>query len=322
MRRRRFLGTVAAGCALTACAQSADKLPRVGVLHPASVDESTIYQRLVPDLARLGYVDGKTFTFERRSGNGVASALPGLLAELVALKVDVLVIVGPLAVKTAAATVRSIPIVAVDLESDPVQAGWMKSLSRPGGNITGLFLDFTGMSAKWLQLLREAVPNARDVSLLWDSASGDVQVAATRAAAAQLGMRARTVPIANWVNFESALAPALQDRAQAFIVLSSPIAFQSSARFADYTLRNRIPAISPFRPYPVAGGLMSYGPDLDLFFQRTAVMIDRILRGARPADIAVEQPVKYDLVINRGTARELNLELPRALLLGASEVIG
>jgi len=322
MQRRRFLGTIGASIALAANAQSTRKLPRVGVLHPASVEDSTIYQRLVPDLAKLGYVDGRSVTFELRSGKGVADALPQLVAELVALDVDVLVVAGPRAVKTAAAATRSIPIVAVDLESDPVQAGWVTSLSRPGGNVTGLFLAFEDMSAKWLQLLREAVPGARDVSLLWDAASGDVQIAATRAAAAKFGMRARTVPIANWVEFESALASALHDRAQAFVVLSSPTAFQSSARFAEYTLRNRIPAISPFRPYPAAGGLMSYGPDLDLFFQRTSVMVERILRGARPADIAVEQPTKYDFVVNRATARDLKLDLPRPLLLRATELIG
>ena len=322
MQRRRFLGTIGASLALAANAQPTRKLPRIGVLHPASVEDSTIYQRLVPDLAKLGYVDGKSVTFELRSGKGVADALPQLMSELLALDVDVLVVAGPRAVKTAAVATRSIPIVAVDLESDPVQAGWVNTLSRPGGNVTGLFLDLEKMSAKWLQLLREAVPTARDVSLLWDSASGVAQVAATRAAAANFGIRTRTVAIANWFDFEPAVAPALHDRSQAFVVLSSPTAFQSSARFAQYTLRNRIPAISPFRPYPAAGGLMSYGPDLNLFFQRTSVMVDRILRGARPADIAVEQADKYEFVVNRATARDLKLDLPPALLALATEFIG
>lgn len=228
---------------------------------------------------------------------------------------------GPAAVKAAIAATRTIPIVAIDLESDPVQNGWMKSLSRPGGNVTGFFLGLIGMSAKWLQLLHEAVPSARRISLLWDATSGGAELAATKAAASAFSVEVQTVAIVNWGDFDAALAGALQARTQAFVVLSSPTAFQYSARFAEFTNRNRIPAISPFRPYAVAGGLMSYGPDLDLFFRRTAFTIDRILKGAKPRELAAEQPNKYELVINTKTAKLFGLTIAQSLLLRADEVI-
>jgi putative tryptophan/tyrosine transport system substrate-binding protein len=183
------------------------------------------------------------------------------------------------------------------------------------------FFDLTGMSAKWLQLLHEAVPGARRISLLWDATSGSTQLAATNAAASTFSIDVQTVPIANWGDFDAAVAGAVQARTEAFVVLTSPTAFQYSARFAEFTNRNRIPAISPFRPYAVAGGLMSYGPDLDLFFRRTAFTIDRILKGAKPSEVAAEQPNKYELVINVKTATLLGLTIAQSLLLRADEVI-
>ena len=301
-------------------AQPARGTPRLGFLHPAKFEASAVYTALIPGLAERGYVNGKNIALELRSGNGKREMLEPLIADLLRSNVDLLLVVGPAAVKAASAATRTIPIIAIDLESDPVQSGWMQSLSRPGGNVTGLFLDLTGMSAKWLQLLREAAPGARRISLLWDTASGGAQLAATNAAALAL-VQVQTVPIENWAEFGVAVNAAVRAGTQAFVVLSSPTAFQASARLAEFTLRNRIPAISPFRPFAVAGGLMSYGPDLDLFFRRTAFMIDRILKGAKPAEVAVEQPTKYEFVINHRTAESLRLTIPQSLLLRANEVI-
>jgi putative tryptophan/tyrosine transport system substrate-binding protein len=315
------IGAVIASVSFAVQGQRSSAIPRVAFLHPGSAEGSSVYKALIPGLADLGYLDGRNITLELRSGNGRPEAIPVLVAELVRLKPAVLLVVGPAAVKAAIAATQSIPIVAIDLESDPVQNGWMKSLSRPGGNVTGLFLDLTGMSAKWLQLLHEAVPDARRISLLWDATSGGAQLAATNAAASAFSVEVRTVPVVNWSDFDAAVAGALQARTQAFVVLSSPTAFQYSARFAEFTNRNRIPAISPFRPYAIAGGLMSYGPDLDLFFRRTAFTIDRILKGAKASELAAEQPNKYELVINVKTATSLGLSIPQALLLRADEVI-
>ena len=323
MTRREMLIAVAgiASIPFASKAQPARSLPRVGVLHPASAEASAVYKLLVPGLAERGYIDGKNIALELRSGNGKPEMLPALADDLVRSNVDVLLVVGPAAVKAAMAATRTIPIVAIDLESDPVQNGWVKSLSRPGGNVTGFFLDMTAMSAKWLQLLREAVPGARHISLLWDTTSGRSQLAATRTAASTFSVEVQTVPIENWSNFDAAVNAAVQARTQAFVVLSSPTAFQYSARFAEFTLRNRIPAISPFRPFAAAGGLMSYGPNLDLFFQRTAFTIERILGGAKASEVAAEQPTKYELAINLQTAKALGLTIPPSLLLRADEVI-
>jgi putative ABC transport system substrate-binding protein len=301
--------------------QAASRPPRIGVVHPASVEESAVYKVLVPGLAARGYASGKDIVLELRSGHGKPETLPALTADLVRSGVDQLLVVGPAATAAAIAATRTIPIIAIDLESDPVQNGWMKSMSRPGGNVTGFFLDLAGMSAKWLQLLREAVPGIRKISLLWDTTTGGAQLAATKAAASAFAVDVQTVPLENWADFDAALNAAIHAGTQAFVTLSSPTAFQRSAQLAEFTRRHRIPAISPFRPFAVAGGLMSYGPDLDLFFQRTAFTIDRILKGANPGDVAVEQPTKYELVINGETARLLRLALPQALLLRADEVI-
>ena len=280
-----------------------------------------MYTALLPGLAERGYVAGKSIALELRSGNGEREALPGLVADLVRSSVDILLVVGPAATRLAVAATKTIPIVSIDLESDPVQNGWIKSLSRPGGNLTGFFLDLSGMAAKWLQLLREAVSRVRHVTLLWDTASGPVQLAAARAAASGFSLQSETVEIENWNAFETALDAAVRARTQAFVVLSSPSAFQHSARFAAFALRSRIPAISPFRPFADAGGLMSYGPDLTLFFRRTAITIDRILKGTPPAEVAMELPTKYEFVINHVTATSLGLKLPQSLLLRADEVI-
>lgn len=322
-RRRALgmLGTVLASGSFAVRGQQPPAIRRVAYLHPASAEDSAVYKALMAGLADLGYVDGRNIALELRSGNGKPEAIPALVAELVRLNPAVLLVVGPAAVKAAIAVTHTIPIVAIDLESDPVQNGWMKSLSRPGGNVTGFFFDLTGMSAKWLQLLHDAVPGARRISLLWDATSGSTQLAATKAAASTFSLDVQTVPIANWGDLGAAVAGAVRARTEAFVVLSSPTAFQDSARFAEFTNRNRIPAISPFRPYAVAGGLMCYGPDLDLFFRRTAFTIDRILKGATPSEVAAEQPNKYELVINVKTATLLGLTIAQSLLLRADEVI-
>lgn len=321
MRRRRFVALLAAAAAVRAPAQQSTARPRVVVLHPASVEESLIYQRMVPGLAKLGYVDGSTVTLDLRSGNGVASLLPKLVADALASDPRAIVVVGPASVRVAAAATRSVPIVAIDLESDPVQAGWVRSLSRPGGNVTGLFLDLAGMSIKRMQLLREAVPGVADVAFVWDVSTGQTQLAAATKAAGDAHMHSRTIAIDDWTRFAEAMNAALTPRPQALVILPSPVAFQYSAQLAQFTMAQRIPAISPFRPFPEAGGLMSYGPDLDLFFARAPAMVARILRGANPAEIAVEQPVKYELVINDASARQLNLKLTPQLLVRADDVI-
>ena len=295
-------------------------MPRIGILHPASVEASQVYKVLIPGLRELGYVDGSNMVLELRSALGKPDTLPKLAADLVRLNADVVLAVGRPAVQAAMDATRSIPIVAIDLETDPVASGWIANMARPGGNVTGFFVDLTAMSVKWLQLLREAVPAARQIALLWDSTSGTSQVEATRAAAQAAAISIQLVPIKNWDRLDATLNATLSE-SQALVALSSPTVFQHSARLAGFTRQRRMPAIAPFRPFAEAGGLMSYGPDLKLYFQRTAFTIDRIVRGARAADVAIEQPTQFELVINVKTAKALGLTMPQALLLRADEVI-
>lgn len=301
-------------------AQQARLMPRIGILHPASVEASQVYKVLIPGLRELGYVDGRNVVLELRSGLGKPDTLPKLAADLVRLNPDVVLAVGRPAVKAAMEATRSIPIVAIDLETDPVASGWIANMARPGGNVTGFFVDLTAMSVKWLQLLREAVPTARQIALLWDTTSGTSQVEATRAAAQASAIGVQLVPITNWDGLGATLNATISNT-QALVALSSPTVFQHSARLAEFTRQRRIPAIAPFRPFAEGGGLMSYGPDLQVYFQRTAFNIDRIMRGARAADIAIEQPTKFELVINIKTAKALGLTIPQSLLLRADEVI-
>jgi putative ABC transport system substrate-binding protein len=321
--RRTFVSALAATAAICAPRLPAQpaRTPHVGIVHPARVEDSAVYRILLRGLANLGYIDGQTIKLSLRSAEGNPDAVRALIDELLRQNVDALIVVGPSAVKEAVEATRNVAIIAIDLESDPVRNGWMQSLARPGGNVTGFFLDLTGTGAKWVQLLREAAPRVREIALVWDTSSGEAQLAATRAAAIGMGATVSTIAIDNWVKFEAAFGAAARARTQAFVILSSPVAFQYSSRVAQFMAQNHLPGISPFRPFAVAGGLMSYGPDLDLFFERTAYMLDKVLRGAKPAELAVEQPLKYALVVNQKTARVLGLALPRALLLRADEVI-
>jgi putative ABC transport system substrate-binding protein len=320
MRRRALfaLGAIAS-LPFTLRAQPQVAL-RIGILHPVSVEASQVYKVLVPGLREQGYVEGRNIVLELRSGLGKPELLPKLAADLVRVNADMIVAVGPPAVKATMEATHSIPIVAIDLETDPVASGWIASMARPGGNVTGFFLDLTAMSVKWLQLLREAVPAIRQIALLWDTTSGTSQIEATRAAAQASGISVEVVPITNWDRI-GAMLSATGGEAQALVALSSPMIFQYSARLADFTRQRRLPAITPFRPFVEAGGLMSYGPNLQLYFQRTALTIDRIARGARPTDIAIEQPTQFELVINLKTAKALGLTIPQALLLRADDVI-
>lgn len=322
----RRAALVALGAGMTAlpsigAAQPVRTLQRVALLHPATVEDGLFYKTLVAGLRDMGYVEGRNLALDIRSGLGKPETLPSLAVELVRLKPEVLIAVGPAAVKAAMAATRSIPIVAIDLETDPVATGWIASMARPGGNVTGFFLDLTAMSAKWLQLLREVVPDARQIVLLWDASTGNSQIDATKAAARTFAVGIEVVSIASWDNFDTTLDAAVRNGAKAIVVLSSPTAFQYSARIAEITRRHRIAAISPFRKFAEAGGLMAYGPDLQLYFRRLAFTVDSILKGARPADLPVEQPTKFELVINLGTARALGVAVPQALLLRADEVI-
>ena len=325
--RNRAAAIFAVGCALyisthtpAAAAQQVRKLPVVGVLITDTRGNLSL-PILVDGLRDLGYVDGRSIVLDIRSAGGNPDALAALAAELVKRKVDVLYATGPAAIRAARGATTTVPIVSLDLETDPVQAGWARSVARPGGNITGLFLDLADLAGKWLQLLREAAPGIRHVGVVWDSTTGSAQLKAAKAAAEGFGIELQVIEIRRAENFGAALAAGARAGSRAVVLLSSPLISTGSTQLAEFVVKDRLPAISPFRRFADAGGLMSYGPDFDEFRRQAASYIDRIIKGAKPGDLPIERPAKYALVINSKTAKTLGLKIPQSLLLRADEVI-
>jgi putative ABC transport system substrate-binding protein len=316
-------------------AQQTGKLPVVGVLNTfhatpghlgplgPELPRHTTVPALRLGLRELGYVEGHTIALEFRFAEGRPEVLPQLAAELVHRRVDVLVANGPAAVSAAREAAGAIPIVAIDLESDPVQQGWVRSIAQPGGNITGLFMDLPSLTGKWLELLKEAVPGLARVAVLWDPTTGPHQANALRGAAGRLGVAIHLVEIDDPERYGPLLTTAMEARPGALVQLSSPLvaAPRYAKQIAAFTVQHQLPAISPFKAFAEAGGLMAYGPDLTQFFGRVAVYVDKLLRGAKPGELPVEQPRKFELVINLKAAKALGITIPPSLLLLADEVL-
>jgi len=327
MDRRTFLGTLAGSLfvpALRAGAQPrvSKTVPMVGVLHLGSRDLTfPSVAALRQGLRALGYTEGRNIALEYRWAEAKVDVLPRLAAELVRLNVDVLYASGPQAMRAAVAASRTIPIVGDNLEDDPVADGLVASIGRPGGNLTGFFLNLPDLTAKWLQLIREILPGARRVAVLWDATTNSSQVRAVTTAAQAAMVELRVLEVRRSTEYAGVLRTSLKERPQALLQLSSPLIRQASALVAEFTLRNRLPAISMFRLFAEAGGLMAYGPDLPAFFSRTASYVDKILKGTPPGDLPIEQPATFELLINLKTARALGLAIPPVLLARADQVI-
>jgi putative ABC transport system substrate-binding protein len=317
MDRRTFVGGVAGGLLawpLATAAQQPVKVQVVGVLYPGNF-RGPILDNARQGLRDLGYIDGKNIAFEVRLAGGKPETLPGLAADLVRRKVDVLLTIGPDALGAARDATSAIPIVAVDLESDPVQAGFARSLAQPGGNITGYFLDQPGLAGKWLELIREAVPGTRRIAVLVDSTTGPWQLASIKRAAEKLRIELQILEVRTSGDLDQALGAAVKGGSLALVTLSSPLFDDrtNTKQIAEFTMEHRLPAISLFRRFAEAGGLMSYGPNQREYYKRVPVYIDKILKGVKPADLPIEQPTKFDLVINLKTAKALGLTIPQSL---------
>ncbi len=327
MNRRTAVGTLAAlGVApFIVMAQPGRRLPVIGLLHPGFEASSTgpgkIMTGLLDGLRSLAYVEGESIKIEPRWAQGRAEALPGLAQELVRLKVHVLVAVSPAAVRAAKGATHDIPIVALDLESDPVASGFVASLARPDGNLTGLFLDLPGLAAKWLQLIREVIPGMRRVDVLWDANTGQSQLSAIKAAAQAMTVGIQVLAFREPNEIDMVFNAKAQERSQAVVLLGSPLINLSAKRIADILAARKLPAISPFRSFPEAGGLMSYGPDLLATYRSFAPIISKILKGSRPGDLPIEQPSRFEMLVNLKAAQALGLIIPQAVLLRADEVI-
>jgi len=305
-------------------AQQESKIARIGFLAPATPDGAAVLvQSFKQGLRGLGYVEGKTFVLEVRYGEGKAERLPQLARELVGLKVDVIVSTADVATAAAKRETRTIPIVMAS-SIDPVGAGLVASLARPGGNITGLSNVASELSGKRLELLKEAVPGLVRVAALWnpDVRGAILEYKETEAAARSLQLELQSQEVSSVEDLDRAFSTAASQRTQALIVVGqNPVAFSKRTEIANFARRNRLPTISNSPAYVEAGGLISYGQSIGDAYRRTAIYVDKILKGVKPADLPVEQPTKFELIINLKTAKALGLTLPRSLLQRADRLI-
>jgi putative ABC transport system substrate-binding protein len=308
-----------------ATAQRPEKVVRVGLLASSfpSPRSTPFFEAFWDELHRIGYVEGQNLAIEFRTAEGKVERLPALAAELVRLPVDVLVAPGPEATLQAARQATStIPIVMVAIDYNPIARGYVAGLPRPGGNITGVFFQQLELTGKRLELLKEVVPQMQRVAVLWDAFSAD-QFRAAEEAARVLGVQVHSLELQNppAYDFEGAFSAAVQGHADAFWALASPIFYRERRQLTALALKHRLPSISASRDAAEAGGLMAYGPNLADMYRRAASYVDRILKGTRPADLPVEQPTRFELVLNRRTAEALGVTFPPTLLILADEII-
>jgi putative ABC transport system substrate-binding protein len=244
-----------------------------------------------------------------------------LARDLVRLKPDAILAISPAGVSAASQATKSIPIVAIDLESDPKAAGLVASLGHPGGNITGLFLDLPELSGKWVELLKETVPNLSRIAVVTDRATGPYYVNELGAATKALRIQLLSVDIGGAGDLAAAFRSAHAQRAGALMVLPSPVVNSARRHIAELAIKHRMPAIMPFLGFVDDGGLMAYGPDVSVIYEQAAGVVAKVLRGTRPAEIPIERPARFELRINDKTARALGLTIPPSVLARADRVI-
>ena len=324
MNRRGFLSGLGALSAAPsfAWAQPATRVYRIGFLVSAQTDTNPLPGVLLSRLGELGYAEGRNLIVERRFTEGRNERYPALATELVNLKLDLIVAPGTAAALAAKEATSTIPIVTV-VVGDPVGSRLIASLARPGGNVTGMSSAAPDIIAKGLQLLKEGAPRLSRVAVL-RNATTPVYVTSFKAlevAARTLRVRLQPIDVRSSKDIESAFAAMTKERADALITMDDPFISLERRRIADLALQHRLPSVSSARSHPEAGLLMSYGASFTDLFWRAATYVDKILRGAKPADLPVEQPTKFELVINLKTAKALGLTIPHSLLLRADEVI-
>ena len=308
---------------LPAEAQPPAKVARIGyLLISAPSVNPHLQEAFRQGLRDLGWVEGQNITIEYRSAEGRLERLPDLAGELVTLKVDLIVAVATPGARAAKEATATIPVVMVGV-GDPVGLGYVMSLARPGGNITGLSSMSVDLGPKRLELLKETIPKLSRVSVLWNPAdpARALEVRDTQAAAEKLGLRLQSVKVRSADEIEGAFGAMTRERPDALIVQQDPLTIRHRTRIAELALRSRLPAIGVFREFAEAGGLMTYGTNLADLYRRAATYVDKILKGAKPADLPVEQPTRFELVVNLKTVRALGLTLPRSVLIRVDQLI-
>ena len=328
MTRRRIglLVTLALGFLVGPLATAAPPVargPRIGFLSPRSATDLALsLEAFRQGLRELGYVEGQNLAIEYRFADDRLERLPALAAELVRLKVDIIVAAETPAIRPAREATPTLPIV-FPVAGDPVATGDVDSMARPGGNVTGLSILAPGLGGKRLQLLKEVVPGLSRLAVLWapENPYAALVLRETEMAAQALGVQLHTLRVQDSAEFERAFSEMVRERAEALSVMPDSMFYAKRSTLVALAAKNRLPVISPWREYVEAGGLMGYGPSIPDMYRRAATYVDKILKGAKPADLPVEQPTKFELVINLKTAQALGLTIPPTLLFQADEVI-
>jgi putative tryptophan/tyrosine transport system substrate-binding protein len=321
MRRREFISVIAGAAAWPLAARAQQPaMPVIGLFWASPIDANLIaaFRR---GLAEAGYIEGKNLTIEYRFTNFRPGLLPEAAGDLVRLNMRVIFAATPQAVAAVEKATTSIPIVALDLESDPVAKGYVKSLARPGGNMTGMFLDIPELSGKQVGLLKEIVPHLSRIAIFGIPSLNALQFAATETAVRALALEAEVMEVQVMDDFERALEAARTKHVEAGILLSSPLVFFSSKLIGELAIAKRLPLISLFGDFPKAGGFIAYGPNMGDIFRRCGDYVAKILRGAKPSELPVQRPERFDLVINLKTAEALGISVPSVLLATADDVI-
>jgi putative ABC transport system substrate-binding protein len=304
-------------------AQHPGKTPRIGVLVASSPRANTLVEPFRQGLRELGYVEGKNVVLEYRYAEGKLDRLPELAAELVSVEVNVIVTQSPPAIRAAHRATKTIPIVMVG-GGDPVEQGFVKSLARPGGNLTGLSSMSVELGGKRLEIFKDAFPRIARVAVLWSGGSGTTgltQLKDIESAAPAFGIRIQAVEVPRPDDFDNAFSTVTKERADALLIIRSPFLRTYLKRVTDFAEKARLPTMYDDSDFVEAGGLMSYGASLADMSRRAAIYVDKILKGRKPADLPVEQPTKFELVINLKTAKQIGLTIPQSVLYRADKVI-
>jgi putative ABC transport system substrate-binding protein len=320
VKRRDFI-TLLGGTAawpLTTRAQQPAELPRVCSIHTARNENSEAFFRGLRD---AGYVDGQNARIDARFHGTSLEQLDEVARTLVDSKCSVIFASNPYAIKAVTKATKTIPIIGVDLESDPVASGLINSVARPGGNFTGFFLDIPELGGKQIELLMEAVPAVSRLAILWDATIGETQFRATETAPRPASIMLQSLPIRREQDINEAIQKAVHDQANGLVVLSSPLIYEHRSQIASIALKARLATISLFNTFPKEGGLMAYGPDFPAIYAQAAGYVARVLTGANPGELPIQRPTKFELVINLKTARALGLNIPQTLVARADKVI-
>jgi putative ABC transport system substrate-binding protein len=326
MQRRAFitlLGGATLAWPLIANAQPPERMRRIGLLQGLAASDQDWQRRLSAfrqGLAQLGWVEGRNIILDVRYADGNPQRLPALAADLVAAQAEMIVTNAAQPIEAARNVTSTIPIVMASV-GDALGAGYVASLARPGGNVTGLTLMATEQSAKRLELMKDISPGLMRIAVIWnENASGHrFQMKEMEPASRVLGLELKSVPIQKAGDIDAALRSVMQT--QAVVTMDDPVIQSNRGRIVDWGMRERIPVMGEFRPMAAAGALMTYGPDQADLWRRSAAYVDKILKGAKPADLPVEQPTKFELVINLKTAKALGIAVPPTLIARADEVI-